>query len=93
MASTIPITSRWMGPTHPAQGAVDLVFDTEDFNWDNAHFRIRATARDYDWASGNEYSSGTIDLYGNNMLGAQAVQLLGADFSLRLDLTVEMLNK
>lgn len=81
------------GSTHSAQGAVDLVFNTEDFNWDNAHLRIRATAWDYDWASGNETSFGHIDLLGNFMLGSQAVILNGPDFTMRLDLLVEAINK
>jgi hypothetical protein len=72
----------------PAVGVVDLAFDAEHFDWNFARLVINANARDYDWASGDEWGYGSTTLTGNEMLGEHSFKILSADFTLRVLLLI-----
>ncbi len=76
-----------------APGTVDLVYDTEACDWGCAILRITAHARDYDWASDDEWAEGTIELHGDQMWGPQTIMMYGQDFRMRAELTIEPANK
>jgi hypothetical protein len=69
-----------------------LTFDTENFDWLNAKIHFWGNARDWDPAENDEWSSGTLDLLGNQIFGEKNVIFYGQDFRLRAELLIEPLN-
>jgi thiol-activated cytolysin len=69
-----------------------LTFDTENFDWSCAKLHFDGSARDWDPAENDEWSSGSLDLLGNSMFGEKSVIFNGQDFRLRAELLIQPLN-
>ncbi|HPF69545.1 MAG TPA: thiol-activated cytolysin family protein [Candidatus Krumholzibacteria bacterium] len=91
--STGDYTEMHAGSIILTPGAADLVFDTDTCDWECARLVVSANVRDYDWASGDEWASGSIDLHGSQMWGAKSIMLYGADFTIRAEVMIEPTNK
>ena len=91
--STPDYVEMQAGSIFSAPGTVDLVYDTEACDWGCAILRISAHARDYDWASDDEWATGTIELHGDQMWGPQTIMMYGQDFRMRAEVLVEPANK
>ncbi len=77
------------GSIFTAGGAIDLVFNTEDYDFAYARISLRAYAREYDWWSGNESAEGTLELLGSTMFGAHSIMLYCSDFRIRADVNIQ----
>ncbi len=91
--STEDYVEMHAGSIFEAPGTVDLVFDTETCDWGCASLVIGAHVRDYDWVSGNEWASGSIELHGDQVWGPHTIMMYGADFTMSADIVVEPTNK
>jgi hypothetical protein len=80
------------GSIFNAGTSVDLTFNTEDFDFNYAKIELKAFARDYDWASGNEQEWGSLNIFGSSMLGSQNIMIYGSDFRFRVECTVQLIN-
>lgn len=69
-----------------------LTFDTENYDWTNARLYFWGNARDWDPAENDEWSSGSLELLGDRMLGEHNVIFYGQDFRLRAELLIQPLN-
>ncbi len=69
-----------------------VTFNTEDFDWGCAKLAFDGSARDWDPAENDEWSSGSLDLLGNSMFGEKYVIFNGQDFRLRAELLITPLN-
>lgn len=69
-----------------------VTFDTENYDWDCALLSFDGSARDWDPAENDEWSHGSLDLYGNQMFGEHAMIYYGQDFRLRAELLITPLN-
>ncbi|MEZ4387199.1 MAG: thiol-activated cytolysin family protein [Candidatus Krumholzibacteriia bacterium] len=69
-----------------------LTFDTENFDWTVARLYFWGSARDYDPAENDEWSSGSLELVGNQIFGEHNVIFYGQDFRMRAELMIEPLN-
>jgi thiol-activated cytolysin len=75
------------------QSASQIVtFDTENFDWQCAKLAFDGSARDWDPAENDEWSSGSLELFGNNMFGEKSVMFYGQDFTMRAELLITPLN-
>jgi hypothetical protein len=80
------------GSIFMAGGSIDLLFNTEDYDFNYARIRLNAGARDYDWASGNEWADGSVEILGSNMFGAKSIVMYGQDFRMRAELNIQPIN-
>ena len=69
-----------------------VTFDTENYDWNNARLYFSGNARDWDPAENDEWSSGNLELLGNQMIGEKSVIFYGQDFRMRAELLIEPLN-
>lgn len=72
--------------------AQNLTFDVENFDWQCARIFFEGSARDWDPAENDEWSSGHLELLGDQIFGAHNVIYDGQDFTLRAELLIEPLN-
>ena len=76
------------GSVFSVGSSIDLVFNTEDYNFNYAKINLSGWANDYDWASGNENSSGYQTILGDSMYGAHTLMIYNSDFTLRYELNI-----
>lgn len=69
-----------------------LTFDTENFDWTRARLYFWGNARDWDPAENDEWSSGSLELMGDQIFGEHDVIFYGQDFRLRAELMIRPLN-
>ena len=82
------------GSIHWANSAIDLTYDTENYDFNFAKLHLKAYARDYDggW-SDNETAYGNITLIGNDIWGEKVIWLYSADFTFKVNVSITKGNK
>ncbi|MBK7771739.1 MAG: thiol-activated cytolysin family protein [bacterium] len=86
--------TRWRpARSSPAGTSIDLTFNTEDYDFNYAKIGLSAFARDYDWGTYNEEIWGSLNIFGNAMLGSQNIMLYASDSRFRVECTVELINR
>jgi hypothetical protein len=80
------------GSIFTAGTSIDLTFNTEDYDFNYAKIGLSAFARDYDWGTYNEEIWGSLNIFGNAMLGSQNIMLYASDSRFRVECTVELIN-
>jgi hypothetical protein len=72
--------------------SIDLLFNTDTYDFNYARLALKAFANDFDWGSGNENSWGTLDLTGLTMFGAHTVMIYNPDFRFRVEMSIQPVN-
>lgn len=75
--------------------SIDIVFDTENNNFDLCRLHLWGWARDYDVLSANENGYGEVDIYGNRFYeqgGVHYFLINSADFRFKVKVTLTPLN-
>jgi hypothetical protein len=80
------------GSIFTAGTSIDLTFNTEDYDFNYAKIGLSAFARDYDWGTYNEEIWGSLNIFGNAMLGSQNIMLYASDSRFRVECTVQLIN-
>jgi hypothetical protein len=71
--------------------STDVVFNTEDYDFNHAKIDVTAWANDHDYSSANENGYGTLSILGNYMFGTKTVTIYNADFTLAFNMTIVLI--